>query len=83
MAIKLKVPEEMAGLMDDWQVYIQCRDQAINSVFKAKRAIYYGKQALKAERLFWKKAYELYPETGKGKWSYSFNERTLDNSDAL
>jgi hypothetical protein len=77
MSKKLEVPEEMRDLMDEWLVCIKCRDQAIESIFKAKRAIYYGKQAMKANRKFWEMAGDLYPEVSGAKWSYNFDDQML------
>jgi hypothetical protein len=78
MGIELTVPEELRDLMDEWKVCTGCRDACISSVFKAKRAIYYGKQAEKANRKFWAMAHELYPEMKEGKFSYSFKTQTIN-----
>ena len=75
---ELKVPEEMVELMEEYQVFNECRDQCINSFFKAKRAIYYGKQAKKAERKFWSMAYKLYPQVKEsGEWIYRFSAEAI------
>jgi hypothetical protein len=71
MEKELNVPDELVDLMVEWAVCIQCRDECIKSIFKARRAIYYGKLAEKANRKFWKMVNELYPETKTGVWSYS------------
>ena len=77
MADELEVPEEMQELMMDWRVAIECRDKAIASMFRAKRAIYYGKLAAKANDDFWEMARALYPETAEGKWAYRLNDKVL------
>lgn len=76
---ELKVPDEMKDLMLDWLVCSRCRNEAIVSVFRAKRAIYYGKQAEKANIKFWKLVKELHPETITGNWTYSFKKEALIN----
>ena len=73
----LNIPEELHELMLDHITAIKCRDQAIKSLFKAKRAIYYGKEAEKAKREFWNKVYELYPELDDSEMVYKFNEMEL------
>lgn len=80
--LELQVPDEMKELMFDWKVAIECRDVAIASMFKAKRAIYYGKLAEKANRKFWTMVHELYPETKSGEWHYVFTEQVLRKADA-
>lgn len=77
MTKELEVPEELKELMLDWKVSIECRDKCIAMVFKAKRAIYYGKLADKANRKFWKKAKDLYPEINEGSWSYNFDSEKI------
>ena len=47
------VPEELKELMIEYHAAQGCRDKCISSLFKAKKAIYYGKQAYKAQRKFW------------------------------
>lgn len=57
-----KVPEEICDLFDDADVSEQCRDVCVQSWFRAKRAIYYGRCAVKARRKAWELIYELYPD---------------------
>ena len=73
----LKVPDEMKDLMLDYTVGIQCRNECINSFFRSKRAIQYGKGAEKASQKFWKLAYSLYPEIRGDSWVYIFGENVL------
>jgi hypothetical protein len=77
MSERLEVPDEMKDLMDEWIVCCKCRDQAISSMFRAKRAIYYGKQAEKATREFWKQVAKLYPHTAGKKLSYKFDDQVV------
>jgi hypothetical protein len=77
MGEKLEVPEELKELMLDWKVARDCRDKAIQSVFRARRALYYGKIAEKANTKFWRKIIELYPQVKNGRWSYSIQDETL------
>jgi len=76
----LEIPDELKELMLDWKVSIDCRDRAIASVFKAKRAIYYGKLAERANQKFWRKLHELHPETKDGRWIYSFDTETVSRA---
>ena len=71
------VPEEMVDLMEEFWSAMECRDKAIQSTFRAKRAIYYGKVAQKAKRKFWSHARELYPDVKEGSWSYDFEEKRV------
>lgn len=73
----IEVPEELKDLMLDYTVNLSCRDRCIVSVFKAKRAIFYGKQAEKARIKFWKLAAELFPQTKKGTWHWIFDDEIL------
>jgi len=68
----LKVPEEIREIFDDGLAAQNCRDECINSLFKAKRAIYYSKKHLQANRKAWELIFEVWPEL-KGKYcSYSY-----------
>ena len=73
----LKVPEEMQDLMLDYRVGIACRDTCVNSLFRTKRAIKYGKDAEKARLKFWKMLGELYPQTTEGRWGYLYEEHIV------
>ena len=68
---ELDVPEEVRELFDEVVACNQCRDVCIRSVFKAKRAIYYAKKAVRANVIAWHKVRELWPQTEKGAWQYS------------
>ena len=70
-AEELEVPEEVRELFDEVAACNQCRDVCIRSVFKAKRAIYYAKKAVRANEDAWRKVRELWPQTEKGAWQYS------------
>ena len=74
---ELEVPEELKELMLDYRAGIQCRDKSIESFFRAKRAINYGKGAEKARRKFWQLVYELYPDVANGEWVYNHDSGTL------
>ena len=68
---ELEVPEEVRELFDEVVACNQCRDVCIRSVFKARRAIYYAKKAVRANAAAWQKVHELWPQTAKGAWQYS------------
>jgi hypothetical protein len=74
---ELEIPEEMKQLMIDWKIYTECRDEAVVSFFKAKRAIYYGRKAFECNSKFWRMAKDLYPQIGDGTWEYKFLEQKL------
>lgn len=70
---RFDVSEEIIDLFDEVAVCNKCKDQCISSIFRAKRAIWYGKQAEKAGRKAWKLIVSLHPElSGKGA-SYSYD----------
>ena len=73
----LEVSEEIQELLDEVVACTQCRDACINSVFKAKRAIYYAKQAERAKTKAWALVTELWPEVRTGNWSYSPETKTI------
>lgn len=66
-----EVPQEIKDLFFDSKVANTCKDRAIESFFRAKRAIYYGRIAQKASDKAWKLFKELYPDTFKGIKDYS------------
>ncbi len=74
---KREVPEKLIRLMDDYLAIISCRDKAIKSMFKAKRAIYYAKEALRVKAEFWGKISKLYPEITTGDWHYNPIEKKV------
>ena len=73
----LEVPDELKDLILEYKVCIQCRDEAIRSVFRAKRAISYGMQGEKARKEFWKKVDELYPGLTEF-YSYHYDTERLE-----
>ena len=77
------VPDELKELMFDYQVGIKCRDKCIDSLFKAKRAIKYGKDAEKSRLKFWNMAKELHPEMKDIEVWYNFTDQVIsDTKDA-
>ena len=66
----LKVSEEIRELFDETISAGFCRDRCILSIFKAKRAIYYAKKSLQANRKAWTLVHQIYPETTTGIWRY-------------
>jgi hypothetical protein len=76
-----RVTSEMNDLMDEWKVCMECRDKAIESFFHSKRAIMYGKQAIKIHRKFWKLVYDLYPELKDGAYTYNFNKQIIQKDE--
>jgi hypothetical protein len=71
------VPDEVVELFDDKIVSEQCRDKCIKSLFKAKRAIYYGREARKAERKAWQLIYDLYPDLEGKNLTFEFYKRAV------
>ena len=74
---ELPVPEEVHDLFLEHKVSIACRDRAIESLWKAKRAIMYGKQAELSLRKAWLMVRELYPKEYEDGLQYSYDERKL------
>ena len=72
------VCEEITDLFDESRVCDICRDECVRSVFKAKRAIYYGKQAMQARRKAWKLVYDLYPELKEQSITYIFEKNLIE-----
>lgn len=56
------VSDEIKELFADSKSAFACRDQCIVSMFKAKRAIYYGKEAEKAKDKAISLCRQLWPE---------------------
>ena len=71
------VPEELKELMIEYHAAQGCRDKCISSLFKAKKAIYYGKQAYKAQRKFLDKARKIYPEINNGRWIFNDKDNMI------
>jgi len=69
-----KLPEEMNDKWLEYMAAIKCRDKCIQSIFKAGRAISYGKTAEKARLKFWRMVYDLYPNLEKEEISYSYSD---------
>ena len=65
-----KVTEEIRDLWNEYIACIGCRDKCIDSIFKSKRAISYGKSAEKAKLKFWVMLRDLHPEIGGRPISY-------------
>lgn len=65
-----EVPGEVRDLFDEYAACVACRDECIKSVFRARRAIFYAKRALSAQRDGWAKVFEIWPETKFGTWVY-------------
>lgn len=72
MTKELKVPDELIELMVEQLANVDCRDSAINSVFRTKTALKYAKEAERLRCKFWKKIHILYPETTCGRWRYDY-----------
>ena len=62
MKTEFPLSQETNELWDEYVTCRACRDQCVKSLFKAKRAIYYGKQAEAARIKFWNQVRETYPE---------------------
>jgi hypothetical protein len=56
------LPEEIVELFDMAAAAKECRDICVRSLFRARRAIFYGKQDIKHRRQAWDLVYELYPD---------------------
>jgi hypothetical protein len=74
--IRLDVPEELKELMIEVSVANDCQDKAINSFFRAKRAIYYGKVLYKARDKFWKLAKQLHPLVKNQDYDWWYDYKT-------
>lgn len=73
----LQLPQEIIDLADSYFAAIHCRDHCIQSIFKAKKAIFYQKQAEKFRKKLWTLIDELYPETVNGNWTYDSETQRL------
>ena len=56
-----EIPEEIHDLFAKAIAARDCRDIAIQKVFRAKRAIYYQQQYNELTKAAWKLLFELYP----------------------
>jgi len=65
MAKEYEIPEETKDIFDTYTSALECRDECIRSVFKANRAIKYGKKAEKARIEFWRQVSALHPTLKK------------------
>lgn len=66
----LKLPDEIRELFDEAEGARICRDQAIDKVFGARRAIRFAIQDIKCRRKAWDLVMELWPQTRRGNWVY-------------
>lgn len=71
------VPEEIIDLFREHYAAENCRNICAKSLFKAKRAIYYGKVALKARHKAYALLYKLYPFSEKTNWTIDFVDGVL------
>lgn len=62
MTKEYKVPQETKELFREASAAQVCRDEAISSVFKAKRAIFYEKLRARKVNEAWNHVRELYPK---------------------
>ncbi len=72
-----EVPDEIKELFLDHLVALGCRDKCIQSCWRAKRAIYYGKIAEQALAKAWCLFGEIYPETKNKPMTYERNSQTV------
>ena len=72
MTEELKVPDELIEVMIAQLANTNCRDSAINLVFRTKTALKYAKEAERLRCKFWKEIHILYPETNCGRWNYDY-----------
>lgn len=73
----LKVPDEIVELFEMGRAAEECRDVCIGSIFRAKRAIFYARQARRHFREAWDLANKLWPETASGTWIYNYGKREI------
>jgi hypothetical protein len=59
---KRPLPREIAELFEASRAALDCRDEAIRSIFRTSKAIYYGKKANEYQSKAWKLVNELYPD---------------------
>lgn len=76
---ELEVSQEMKDLMLEYRVCEQCKKDCLSSIFKTKKAIYYGMRGEKARSKFWKLARKLYPN--EGRLSYDFDDEFISRED--
>jgi len=81
MSKEFKVSEEIQDIWIEYAACIGCRDKCINSVFKAKRAINYGKGAEKARCKFFRMVRDLYPELRDVAINYSHDDGLIRITD--
>jgi hypothetical protein len=74
---ELETPQEIQDLFAEVQAANECRDACVKSVFRAERAIYYGKKAVVANAKAWALLKEIYPEMKEGRWVYSHETHLL------
>ena len=77
---ELEIPQEIKDLFDEYVACNICRDKCIDRVFSARRAVYYAKRAIKAERKAWNLVYDLWPEVRESSgcvWFYHPEKQML------
>ena len=63
MSKKYKIPMDLVEIWEEYKVYEELSEKAINSkIFGYKRALKAQRNARKLRLLFWTKIYTLYPE---------------------
>lgn len=77
MADKYQVPEETAEIFLEYVSCTNCMDACVKSVFRASRAIKYGKLAEKSRLKFWRQVKQIYPELENKELTYSAEKREV------
>ena len=78
-----RLPAELIELGDEFIAAIECRDKCIKSFFKAKKAIFYQKEATKIKKKFWTLIYELYPTVKEEHgWYYDTDTNLLTKDES-
>ena len=72
-----KVSKEIAELFNEVLAAKQCRDIAVESIFHARRAIFYGKIYVKNNTTAWNLVRKLYPELNGKLLNYDYYKETL------
>jgi len=74
---ELLISDDMAEYFDAYHAALQLRDSAIKLPFGYKKAFKAAKDAVKNQKLFWKKVYEVYPEVAEREFNYNRLEQVL------
>ena len=72
-----EVPEELKELMIEYVALEECRNKAIESMFKARKAIYYSKRMVRIGIKFWAQVKILHPHSVGEKLTYHYDDQVV------